>query len=772
VSVVREDAIDLGGTWQFGVSDHRVPGDPSSAEGLRAAGLTLYPATVPGNFELDLLANGLIDDPFVGMNIVALRRYESAWVYYTRTFEAPERAGTTPELVFEGLDCIADIWLNGRLVHHADNMLIEQRVAVAGSLRAGANELFVRIEPAVEHARTGGFPYPPGLNAEGSGFEGLYVRKAPHMYGWDIMPRAVSAGIWRPVRLRYLPFERLDWVWLDTERLAADLGEARLALHYQARIAADTAADYEIRYEGRSGVSSFSGRAPLLFEAGCTRFTFETPAVWWPRGRGRPDLYEVTVELLRHGVVVDTTTLTHGIRTVELDKSSVTTETGDGRFCFVVNGERIFVMGTNWVPLDAYHSRDADRIGPVLDLVEDIGCNMIRCWGGNVYEDDRFYDLCDRKGILVWQDFAMACAIYPQDPDFQGRIRAEATAVVRRLRQHPCLALWAGDNECDQKYIWGGRRRDPNENVLTRSVIPGVLADEDPSRPYLPSSPFIDPVAFLAGERYLPEDHLWGPRDYYKGQFYTSALAHFASEIGYHGCPEPASVRRFLSPDKVWPYGDNEEWLLHATSPIPGVNVHDYRVELMASQVRVLFGTVPDTLEEFAYASQASQAEALKFFIEMFRAAKWRRTGIIWWNIADGWPQFSDAVVDYYLVRKRAYDVVKRTQRPLSIVVREPASGTHELVACNDGRDPRAISFRVRDLDSGATVAEGRATAAGDAVTVLGSIPADLEQQRCFLLEWDDEEGHGLSHYLAGRPPFTLDRYRAWMDQVGSSSGV
>ena len=425
------------------------------------------------------------------------------------------------------------------------------------------------------------------------------------------------------------------------------------------------------------------------------------------------------------------------------------------------------MLGTNWVPLDAYHARDAARLEDVFGLVLDIGCNAIRCWGGNVYESDRFFDLCDQNGIVVWQDFAMACAIYPQDTAFQDRIRHEARQVVRRLRQHPSLVLWAGDNECDQKYLWNGRRRDPNENVLTRVVIPGVLREEDPSRPYLPSSPYVDPLAYQAGERYLPEDHLWGPRDHYKSPFYADSLAHFASEIGYHGCPEPASIRRFITPERVWPSDDNEEWRLHATSPIPGVDIHDRRVRLMADQVRALFGEVPDTLEEFAIASQATQAEALKTFIERFRSEKWRRTGIIWWNIADGWPQFSDALVDYYGARKRAYDVVKRCQAPIIVVVREPVDGRHEVVACNDTRAAEPIRCEIREPD-GSVVASLDGVAAADAVTSLGWLAAPARPV-ALALEWHTSRGVGRSHYLAGDPPIALADYLRWVDGPGAA---
>ena len=303
--------------------------------------------------------------------------------------------------------------------------------------------------------------------------------------------------------------------------------------------------------------------------------------------------------------------------------------------------------------------------------------------------------------------------------------------------------------------------------MLTRAVIPAVLSAEDPSRPYLPSSPYVDPIAFAVGERYLPEDHPWGPRDYFKSDFYRGTLCHFASEMGYHGCPEPASVRRFITPDKVWPYSANDEWLLHSTSPIPGLDIHDYRVELMASQVRVLFGTVPASLEAFAFASQASQAEALKFFVEMFRSAKWRRTGIIWWNIADGWPQFSDAVVDYYLVRKRAYEVLKRIQQPVCVVIREPLDGWHEVVVCNDGRLDVEVAFTVHDVDTGTDLAGGHAVAAGDAVTVVGRIAARDDLQRCLIMDWDSNLGPGRNHYLAGLPPFGLERYRTWLEAAG-----
>jgi beta-mannosidase len=354
------------------------------------------------------------------MNIVALRRYERAFAYYLRHFEVPASAQGSPVLVFEGLDCNARIVLNGIVVGQTANMLIEHRIPVAGALVERSNLLVVELAPVLDGA-TDIDRYVPGLAAEGGGYAGLRVRKAPHVFGWDIMPRALSAGIWRPVSLEFEPVERIDWLWLDTIAIDDDRGSATLVLHHGIRLDTDVAEPCEIVVSGVAPGASFDYRARLLFGAGQVRFTIPTPQLWWPRGRGPATLYDVTVVVERDGATIDRRTFRHGIRTVSLERSSVIGEDGDGTFRFIVNGEPIFILGTNWVPLSAYHSRDVDRFPTALALVDELGCNMIRCWGGNVYEADPFYEWCDQAGVLVWQDFAMACAIYPQDAAFRTR---------------------------------------------------------------------------------------------------------------------------------------------------------------------------------------------------------------------------------------------------------------------------------------------------------------------------------------------------------------
>ena len=762
-----QQSTDLSGNWSFAYVNGAIDFKPTSGADIKAHGLNTYPCVVPGNFELDLQANNIIEDPYYGMNLVELRKFEKANIWYFTSFDAESKPGCNAELTFEGLDCYADIYLNGRLLGFTDNMLIEHTFNVDDYLQSN-NELLIHIKPVFDEARK--YDYPPGLIAMGSNYESIYVRKAPHMFGWDIAPRIISAGIWRPVKLRFRPVERIKRVHLDTLDISGHGQCATLALNYNAKLLdSPYESIYEIKIEGNCADSSFCETRRMLFDAGRFVFGVNSPKLWWPKGRGDANLYDVTISLLKDGNEIDSLTLRHGIRTVQLNRTSLTDSAGSGEFVFIINGEKTFIHGSNWVLADALHSRDVERIPAILEMADDLNINMFRCWGGNVYEDNLFYDLCDEKGILIWQDFAMACAIYPQDAEFCKRLQDEARTVVRRLRQHACIVLWAGDNECDCAYTWSGQKRNPNKNVLTREVLPRVLQDEDNSRPYLPSSPYIDEKAFEAGDEFITEAHLWGPRDYYKGDYYCTAPAHFASEMGYHGCPSPKSIRKFISPDKVWPYKDNEEWILHSTSPVPGVDLFDYRVELMAKQIRVLFGKIPDNLEDFAFASQVSQAEAKKFFIERFRYTKWRRTGIIWWNLIDGWPQFSDAIVDYYFDRKLAYDYIKRVQQPLCLMLREPSDWGQELTASNDTRKDIPITYTLKDVDTEEVVASGSATAAADSVTVIGKIPFFQSQKRFYVIEWESAYGAGKNTYLSGYPPFDISKYREWMQKADLS---
>jgi beta-mannosidase len=756
-------SISLDGSWTLAHFPERSspishPSDLAGAEG------STIPAQVPGNVELDLMRAGELPDIYFGDNVHQLSPFESHEWWYSRSFGTPEvPPGCRVEMVFEGLDCFATIWLNGKELGHTDNMLVAHRFGVTELLHKRAeNELVVRLGSAVNAARTH-VPDP----VEGhlvTNWEQLDVRKAPHMYGWDITPRIVSAGIWRSVTLEiYEPTEIAD-LYYRTRR--ADEDSATLSIHFYFVTDAPELDGFSLRFTGVCGESRFATEVPARFVSGECTLEILHPKLWWPKGYGAPDLYIVTCELLRHGQVVTTRTDRVGIRTITLLRTEITKDEV-GEFQFQVNRTPILVKGANWVPADAIHSRDAARYNPALSLFDDLSCNMLRCWGGNVYEDHTFFDFCDSHGIMVWQDFTFACARYPQTPDFLERVRHEAETVVRKLRNHPSLAVWCGDNECDDAYQWAGF--DPSTNRITREVLPQVIQRCDPVRPFVPSSPYHAPEQIRSGNPdLLPEQHLWGPRNYFKSRFYTETTAHFIGEVGYHGCPNVSSLRRFLDEEHLWPWQNNSQWVTHCTDPVPGGSAYTYLVQLMEDQIRELFGITPRTLDEFTLASQICHAEAMKFFVEMVRLRKWRRTGVLWWNVIDSWPQFSNAVVDYYFEKKLAYHYLRRVQQPVCLMVDEPENWHVRVVVGNDTRQPAEGSFRVRDADSNSALLDGEFHVEANANRELGRIRVSQGDHRLFLLEWDVSGRKLGNHYLLGAPPVSLELYRKWLSAIAS----
>ncbi|MCP4643797.1 MAG: glycoside hydrolase family 2 [bacterium] len=776
--------IDLTGEWMLTTFRQQSPAysggaDPAlldNPDDLAALDAVTVPAQVPGNVELDLHRAGVLPDPFFGANIRLLRPYEFNEWWYTRDFDVPvDDLGAEWDLVFEGLDTVATVWVNGAEVGRSDNMLIEHRFDVTQALKPGrTNRVHVRLASALLHAAT--YLQDATIMTWETREEGAYIRKAPHVWGWDIMPRAVSAGIWRPLRLERRARNVIEDVYYWTR--AASESSATVGVHFQVRTDRFTPeADLVLRFTATCGDQTVCHEWPLEFVAGNTNIDIPNPRLWWPKGYGDPNLYAVTVHLCDGDEMLAERTDVIGVRAIRVDRSESAgpvwapgPEWGDvarqdkaadpdHRFVFFVNDVPILVKGANWVPLDAFHSRDADRVDEAVALFDDLGCNMIRCWGGNVYEDHRFFDLCDQAGIMVWQDFAFACCRYPQDEAFLDRVREEAEVVVRKLRNHASLALWCGDNEIDFCYSSDGI--DPAHNRITREVVPRVTHRLDPHRHHVPTSPYAAP-----GADGLPEDHLWGPRGYYKGPYYTHHRAHFIGEIGYHGCPNVSSIKRFISENALWPWRDNEEWRIHDVTHSVHGQGRD-RIKLMANQVRELFGEVPDALEDFALASQIVQAEAKKFFIESTRLRKWRTSGLLWWNVIDGWPQFSDAIVDYFFGKKLAYHYIRRVQQPVAVVIGEAGSEKYlPVVVCNDSRRDVDVSYRVICADTDEIVVEGAVAVPANQNWQVARIRTYASSQKLYLIEWTVNGASYGNHCLEGAPAHNLERYRVWLKRI------
>ncbi len=782
--------FSLDGAWTLYYAPHREvkrssPFSHLTEQVLSGLAYSSVPATVPGNFELDLWRAGVIEEPFYGSNIIDLQKYESTHLFYTRRFIL-EKISEPLRLVFEGIDTVAEVWVNGISVGACENMLISHSFP-CDVLREGENEIIVHITPSVIAAR--GKELPVSAWAFPFNYDSLAVRRAPHSSGWDIMPRAVTGGIWRTCRVETVPAERIDGIFFWSDGVDSRKRRARLNFFWNVSVDADELNEYSLLFEGECKGHGFRYTCRLRHTDGQTAFFLEDARLWFPRNYGEANLYDVRVSLLCGEKTVDVYCFSAGIRTVELERTSLTDRDGNGEFLIRVNGQKIFCMGTNWVPVDAYHSRDCERLPHILPMLSDLGCNIVRCWGGNVYEDDLFYDYCDQNGILVWQDFAHGCSIDVQTEEYLRAFSREAEAVIKRLRNHPSLAIWAGDNEVDLAYGWSNSSipRDPNKNLLTRGVIPYQLSLHDFTRPYLPSSPYIDETAFHAkyhGGAMLSEDHLWGPRDDFKGDFYSTSTCHFASETGYHGCPSPASLARFIRPEQLngWrKYSDNDriphdDWTTHAAcAALEGEDSNIYRIPLMVRQVKSLFPAEaefesPETLSRFAMASQISQAEAKKYFIERFRASKWRRTGIIWWNLIDGWPQISDAVVDYYGTKKLAYHYIKASQAPLCLLFDEPSDGARRLIAASDLQGDVTLYYSVKDAESGELLLLGEVSVPANSATAIDALFIG-DRPCCYIILWHYEADGvritGQNHYVTQLGGLQLEQYLAWMRACG-----
>lgn len=693
-------------------------------------------------------------DLFMGENIRELKKFERYEWWYETEFDAPEGAEKKKcALYFGGVDCFAEYWLNDEKIGESENMFIPVELDVTGKLMCGKNKLTIRIRSAIEEAMTEEFSTYSLYYLS----ESVRVRKAPHSYGWDIMPRAVTNGLWKDVELRI----KSDYEIKQLFCYFTNVSEKKTDMHIHYELDAEDTEDMTVKVEAVCGSSRIEAEEKIDFKAGRFMvYDVENPVLWWPYGYGEQSLYDTKVSFTKDGKEVAPETMKIGIRSVKLDRTDLT-DGKNGNFEFLINGVPVMCKGSNWVPLDAFHSRDKDRYARALALVKDIGCNILRCWGGNVYEDKEFYDFCDENGIMIWQDFSMACNVYPQDEEFQKNMKKEADAVIKERRNHPSIILWSGDNECDESiFINGG---DPNNNVITRTVLKRAVTDNDSQRPYLPSSPYFSEAMIASGSRDgMPEEHLWGPRDYYKSKFYTNSHCHFVSETGYHGCPSLKSIEKFIDKDHIWPIYNNPQWNLHSTD----MQGRDDRVMLMEKQVRQLFGTMPDNIKDFIFASQVSQAEAKKFFIENIRVHRETKKGVIWWNLLDGWPQMSDAVVDYYFEKKLAYDFIKRSQQPFALMCGELNSWNIPVIASNDTLEEKRGKYTVKDIASGKLLLEGEFTVKANSNEELGKIPVMYSAKGMFLIEWEIDKERYINHYLYGMPGFDLEEYKKWFAEI------
>jgi beta-mannosidase len=602
----------------------RATGGPVPAD---IAGRTV-PAHVPGTVHTDLFAAGLIPDLELDQNEAAV-----AWVgrcdwEYRTAFEWAADGHEHHDLVFEGLDTSATVSLNGEVLGETRNQHRTYRFAVRDRLRPGRNELVVSFESPVSYAdrmslELGYRPheYPHPFNS---------VRKAAYNYGWDWGPDAPSVGLWRQVSLHSWSGARIA---AARPVVTLDGGTGRVALHVD--LDRDPGREVVVRasVEGTPAVAEarVTGAAALL------DLVVPDPELWWPRGFGAQPLYRLTAELLVDGVEVARWSRRVGFRTATAE---FTPDEHGTAFWITVNGTPIWVRGANWIPDDVFQHRvDAARYAQRLDQAAFANVHLLRVWGGGHYESDAFYDLCDERGFLVWQDFLFTCATYAEEEPLRGEVEAEVRDNVTRLAPHPSLILWGGNNE----NLWGLEEWRWEKRLQGRTwghhyyfeMLPRLVADLDPGRAYTPASPWSGTREHAANDTDHGLVHLWDTWNQFDYNAYRDYVPRFCAEFGWQGPPTWTTLTRALSDRPLTP--ESPGMLSHQKAPKGNDKLTDGLLTHFA---------LPDDMEDWHWAMSLNQALAMTLAISHLRSWRPRCAGSVVWQLNDCWPGTTWSAVD------------------------------------------------------------------------------------------------------------------------------
>ena len=665
-----------GQQWTVQALSGPVPRD--RAETLRAG----LPASVPGEVHADLLDAGEISDPFDGANESAVAWIGRTTWRYATTFEWSADGRNRQDLVFEGLDTIATVLLNGTELGRTANQHRSYRFDVGAVLVQGSNELVVELAAPVDAAErlaeeTGPRPhvYPHAFNA---------IRKMAANYGWDWGPDLATVGIWRPLRL-----ESWSGVRVASVRPLATVDGTNgvLTAHVDLEWEAETPGSATLTVH--VGDARVEAEVPQGHSAAAVTATLDDVDLWWPRSHGAQPLYDVSLTLTAPGssagTPLDDWQGRVGFRTITVDTAP---DEHGTPFVVHVNGRPVFVRGTNWIPDDALMSRRTRETYEqgVRDAV-DANMNLLRVWGGGIYEDEDFYRTCDEVGVLVWQDFLFACATYSEEEPLYREVEAEAREAVTRLSQHASLAVWNGNNENIWGFVeWGWRvplaGRTWGEGYYLE-LLPRIVAELDPRTFYSPASPY-------SFESYVhPNDprhgtmHIWDVWNQVDYTTYRDYPARFVSEFGFQGPPAWSTLTSVVHDEPMDPYG-------------PQMLVHQKAEEGNLKLERGLGEHLPrwTDIDGWHWVTQLNQARAIGYGIEHFRSLFPLNTGTVVWQLNDSWPVVSWAAVDAAGIRKPLWHVLRRVYADRLLTV-QPRDGVPTLVVHNDSAEPWSVEIQV-----------------------------------------------------------------------------
>ncbi|WP_310552091.1 beta-mannosidase [Paenibacillus glufosinatiresistens] len=697
-------------------------------------------AKVPGCVHTDLLRNGKIPDPFRGTNEQDLQWIEQKNWEYVSEFELPDGADGCDwaELVFKGLDTYAECWLNGISLLQADNMFREWTVDVRDALQTGTNTLRVlfRSPVGMDLPKLRGLGYPLPATNDQSELGGLgedrisiFARKAPYHYGWDWGPRFVTAGIWREAYLNLGNGVEINDIYMKQKSVTAE--RADLTAVVELRSAAGRAGTLRVAADGvvrEQRVRLEPGHRTLKLD-----IELPKPRLWWSRGLGEPAMTDFAIAFVGDDGTEATAQARTGLREIRLIREP---DEQGASFYFMLNGVPVFAKGANHIPNDSFPSEvTEERYRYEIASAAYSGMNMIRVWGGGYYEDDAFYRLCDEYGLLVWQDFMFACSMYPGNPEFLESVRQEAVCNIKRLRNHPCLALWCGNNEIDSAWAhygedmgWGWKKdynQEQREEIwaayeaIFHMILPQTLKALHQDVAYWPSSPLRgltgddrQHAIAIASEGDVHYWGVWHADEPFEN--YNVKVGRFMSEYGFQSFPEIDTVLRYA-----------EEEDLELESPVMTAHQKNGTGNIKIKSYMERYLPEPKDFRGFLYLSQVLQAEGIRVAIESHRRHKPYCMGTLYWQLNDCWPVASWAGIDYYGRWKALQYAVRRSFREIILSVVEQESGALDVYAVSDRRTPVEGELRIALHDARGGLLQER--------TLPAALDADVSAWLCSL---------------------------------------
>lgn len=669
-------------------------------------------ASVPGTVHTDLLALNKIPFPFYRLNEQKLQWIDKTdWIYTTRfKIDSTDLSTDIIRLVFYGIDTYSDIYLNGKKILETDNMFRKWEVDVSNYLISGENKLIVRlhspVKKGIELLNQNKYPLPAVNDQSEIGGLGdqkisVFTRKAPYHYGWDWGPRFVTMGIWRPVELEIIQNSHITDLYYQQKDITDEAAD--ILVNADLEITTDGSYVLQIsdQYTGKK-----LAKTSLFLSKGKQQVSFplhiKNPKLWWPNGYGHQNLYAFIAELKQNRKVIDSQTDHIGVRSVELVRNA---DSVGSSFYFKINGVPVFAKGANYIPQDNFLSRVTDeKYSTLIQTAADANMNMLRVWGGGIYEDDKFYALCDKYGLMVWQDFMFACSMYPGDDHFLANVKEEAIDNVKRLRNHASIVLWCGNNEIDvawyQNDSTGGWKWQEQYDTDTRGeiwkaydtlfhkIMPEVVDKYDHTRAYWPSSPLADWNRHATDAAVSGDTHYWGVwhGDEPFEQYYKH-IPRFMSEYGFQSFPAFSTIKEFTL-KKDW---NMQSEVMEAHQRCPGGN------DKIAGYMKRYY-PVPDGFSDKLYVGQLLQSYGVKMAIDAHRIHKPYTMGSLYWQLNDCWPGASWSGIDYYGNWKALQYMVKDAFKPTTLAFHQ-AGDKIELFVVNDNREIKSAILTVKLKD-------------------------------------------------------------------------